>query len=47
MGARFAVVIGDEELAADVCSLRDMVTGEQREISIAKGPGELLRALNA
>ena len=47
MGARFAFVIGDEELAADVCSLRDMVTGEQREISIAKGPGELLRALNA
>ena len=47
MGARFAVVIGDEELAADVCSLRDMVTGKQREISIAKGPGELLRALNA
>ena len=47
MGARFAVVIGDEELAADVCSLRDMVTGEQREISIAKGPGELLWALNA
>jgi hypothetical protein len=24
-----------------------MVTGKQREISIAKGPGELLRALNA
>ena len=47
MGARFAVVIGDEELAADVCSLRDMVTGKQREISIAKGPGELLRAVNA
>ena len=47
MGAQFAVVIGDEELAADVCSLRDMVTGKQREISIAKGPGELLRALNA
>ena len=47
MGAQFAVVIGDEELAADVCSLRDMVTGKQREISIAKGPGELLRAVNA
>jgi histidyl-tRNA synthetase len=46
MGAPFAVVIGDEELAAGVCSLRDMATGEQREISIAEGPRELLRALN-
>ncbi|MCA1738300.1 MAG: histidine--tRNA ligase, partial [Actinobacteria bacterium] len=29
-GARHAVVIGDEELAAGACSVRDMVTGEQR-----------------
>jgi histidyl-tRNA synthetase len=47
MGARFAVVIGDEELAAGACSLRDMATGEQREISVARGPAQLLKALNA
>ncbi len=45
MGARFAVVIGEEELVAGVCSLRDMVSGEQRTVPIADGPGELLRAL--
>jgi histidyl-tRNA synthetase len=44
-GARFAVVIGDEELTADVCSLRDMATGEQRTVSVADGPEELLRAV--
>jgi histidyl-tRNA synthetase len=44
-GARYAVVIGDEELAAGVCSLRDMTTGEQRTVSVAEGPEELLRAL--
>ena len=43
-GARFAVVIGDEELTAGVCSLRDMATGEQRTVSVADGPEELLRA---
>ena len=46
-GARYAVVIGDEELAADVCSLRDMATGEQRTVAVAQGPEELLRALGA
>lgn len=44
-GARYAVVIGDEELAAGVCSLRDMATGEQRTVAIAEGPEELLRSL--
>ena len=46
-GARYAVVIGDEELAAGVCSLRDMTTGEQRTVPVAEGPEELLRALGA
>lgn len=43
--ARYAVVIGEEELASGTCSLRDMMTGEQRAISVTDGPGELLRAL--
>ena len=46
-GARYAVVIGDEELAAGVCSLRDMATGEQRTVPITKGPEELLRTLDS
>jgi len=46
MGARFAVVIGEEELVAGVCSLRDMVSGEQRTVPVADGPRELLRALS-
>jgi histidyl-tRNA synthetase len=45
VGARFAVVIGDEELAKGVCSLRDMASGEQREVRISDGPTELLRAV--
>ena len=47
LGAQFAVVIGDEELAVGACSLRDMATGEQREISVTRGPEQLLKALNA
>jgi histidyl-tRNA synthetase len=44
-GARFAVIIGDEELAAEVCSLRDMASGEQRAVSVMDVPEELLGAL--
>ncbi|MDX6380444.1 MAG: histidyl-tRNA synthetase [Rubrobacteraceae bacterium] len=45
LGARYAVVIGEEELAAGICSLRDMKTGDQRRVPIADGPQELLEAL--
>ena len=47
VGARHAVVIGDEELASGACSLRDMNSGEQRAVPISEGPAELLRALKA
>ena len=46
-GARYAVVIGDEELATGVCSLRDMATGEQWTVPVTEGPEELLRALGS
>ena len=46
-GARYAVVIGDEELASGVCTLRDMASGEQRMVSVVQGPEELLRASRA
>jgi len=44
-GVRFAVIIGDEELAKGACKLRDMSSGEERFVPVAHGPGELLRAL--
>ncbi len=46
-GARFSVVIGDEELASGVCTLRDMTSGEQQAVPIVDGPEELRRALGA
>ncbi len=46
-GARFAVVIGDEELATGICTLRDMASGEQRAVPVAGGPEGLLKALEA
>ena len=33
-GARFAAILGDEELAAGQVTLRDLTTGEQERISI-------------
>lgn len=46
-GARYAIIIGYEELATGVCSLRDMATGEQRTILVTEGPEELVRALGS
>ena len=46
-GARFAIILGDEELAQGACKLRDMNSGEERFLSVVEGPGELLRALKA
>ena len=47
VGARFAVVLGDKELASGVCTLRDMILGKQRTVPVVDGPEELLRALGA
>jgi len=47
MGARFAMIIGEEELVAGTCTLRDMTSGEQRAVPVADGPEELLEALGA
>ena len=46
-GVHFAIIIGDEELAQGSCKLRDMTSGEERFVSVADGPGELLRTLKA
>jgi len=36
MGARWAVLVGDKELAKGNVALRDMETGEQREVAVAE-----------
>jgi histidyl-tRNA synthetase len=33
-GARFAVILGDDELARDEASLKDLASGEQRPVAI-------------
>ncbi|MDR2088499.1 MAG: histidine--tRNA ligase [Clostridiales Family XIII bacterium] len=43
LGARFAIVIGEEELAANAALLKDMVSGEQRRVA----RDEILSALAA
>ena len=44
-GAAFAAILGEEELERDICTLRDMSSGEEREVSVAGGAKELLRAV--
>jgi histidyl-tRNA synthetase len=44
-GAAFAAIIGEDELARGVCTLRDMGSGEERAIPVADGAKELLRAV--
>lgn len=44
-GARWAVVIGADELRDNVCNLRDMESGEERKVPVSEGAGELLRTI--
>jgi len=41
-GARYAVIIGDDELASGMATVRDMRTGEQRECAFDTIAGEIL-----
>jgi len=44
-GAAYAAILGEDELERGVCTLRDMSSGEEREVSVADGAKELLRAV--
>jgi histidyl-tRNA synthetase len=44
-GAAFAAIIGEDELARGVCTLRDMSSGEERAVPVTGGAKELLRAI--
>ena len=43
LGARYTVVIGDDEIKAGVVSLKEMATSEQREVKIENLAGELIK----
>ncbi len=44
-GAAYAAILGEDELERGVCTLRDMASGEEREVPVAGGTKELLRAV--
>ena len=44
-GASYAAILGEDELGRGVCTLRDMASGEEREVPVADGVKELLRAV--
>ncbi len=46
-GAAFAAILGEDELSRGTIKVRDMSSGEEREVSVADGAGELLRAIGA
>ena len=45
-GAAYAAILGEDELAQGVCTLRDMTSGEERAVSVAEGAKELLLAIS-
>jgi histidyl-tRNA synthetase len=45
VGAAYAVVLGEDELAQGVATVRDMASGEERAVPVADGAKELLRAV--
>ncbi len=46
-GASFAAILGEDELSRGTIKVRDMASGEEREVDVADGATELLRAIGA
>ena len=46
-GAAFAAILGEDELSRGTIKVRDMASGEEREVEISDGTAELLRAVGA
>jgi histidyl-tRNA synthetase len=44
-GASYAVILGDDELAQGVATVRDMASGEERTVPVTDGAKDLLRAV--
>ncbi len=45
-GASYAAILGEDELAHGVCTLRDMSSGEEQAVPVADGAKALLRAVS-
>jgi histidyl-tRNA synthetase len=45
-GAAYAAILGEDELARGLCTVRDMSSGEERKVSVADGVKELLLAIS-
>jgi histidyl-tRNA synthetase len=44
-GASYAAILGEDELARGVCTVRDMASGEERIVPVAEGAKDLIRAV--
>jgi len=44
LGARFVVLVGEDELAAGVATVRDLQSGEQRKVPLAEVAASLAPA---
>jgi histidyl-tRNA synthetase len=45
VGASYAAILGEDELAQGVVTVRDMSSGEEQKVPVADGPKDLLRAV--
>jgi histidyl-tRNA synthetase len=45
MGALYAAILGEDELARGVCTVRDMASGEERVVPVVDGAKDLIRAV--
>jgi histidyl-tRNA synthetase len=45
MGAYYAAILGEDELARGVCTVRDMASGEERVVPVIDGAKDLIRAV--
>jgi histidyl-tRNA synthetase len=44
--ASYAAILGEDELARGVCTVRDMTSGEERIVPVAEGAKDLIRAVS-
>ena len=46
-GASYAAIMGEDELSRGTIKVRDMSSGEEREVDASDGAGQLLKAIRA
>jgi len=45
VGASYAAIIGEDELAREICTVRDMASGEESVVPVTDGAKDLIRAI--